>query len=376
MSNIFGMGQAANLLAAGGFWDVVVNALSGVLIWVGDLLVSLIFVVFKFVLNIVDLLQILVERLVGIDFWGQPGASIETFQDSDIIFKFLMSDAVQSAFRTMVVVSIVLLIVFTIIAIIKSEYDVAATGDTKKHSSKMPIFQTAMKSLLTVVLIPILLIMGILASNALLTSLVNALNVNNDLTLGSQVFSVSAYSANRYRVYAATGQRYAAVTEVNYIYEDAADASLNGTFSINPFLTSIMPTSYTAENPFEGFLFKGSDGKEYLFLITSKDADLSNYPAREGLSSWEYKVKVYQKYLADKNLADASSFVDIPSGLGNLNTLKSDHRYIKAAYNTWTYNNRFAESESFEIATDMSNKSAFLAVNGTEAQVTYPQNSE
>ena len=126
----------------GDFWSWLSKALAGIGAFLGDILVTLIFTIFKFVLNIVDLLQILVEKLVGLDYWGTAKVSSSTLADSDILFKFIYNDTVQRAFRMMVVIFVVLIIVFTVIAIVKSEYDVATTGDTKK-SSKTPIFRAA-----------------------------------------------------------------------------------------------------------------------------------------------------------------------------------------------------------------------------------------
>ncbi len=369
MSNVFEFGHR---LIAGGFWDSVVGWFSNTLIWLGDILVTLIFAIFKFVLCIVDLMQILVERLVGIDFWGKPGATLDDIANSDIIFKFIYSDAVQRAFRSMIVVAIVLLIVFSIIAIIKSEYDVAANGNSKA-SSKVPIMRTALKSLLTVFLIPILLVMGVLASNAILTGIVNALNVNNDLTLGSQIFSVSAYSANRYRVYAITGDRYAASTKVNYAYAgNEAKGFASGVYVVDTFMEKINTRDYDADNPFEGLMYKVG-GEWYLHKITAKDSDIALFGDNVAL-----KRDVYEAFFRDSDDGfGASDVVTIPASAGNLKKMGSDDRQVKAAYNTWKFATRFEESQRFDDATDLGTRANFEAVSGKiYSNVIYPKNSE
>ena len=228
MSALFNFANSISFM--GGFWESLSSIITTLWVFIGDLLVTLIMVIFKWVLNIVDLLQLVIKKLVGLDYWGTDKVSADTLGESDIIFKFLFNENVQRAFRYMVVIFVVLLIVFTIIAIVKNEYSMATSTDSKASNSKKGILATALKSLLLVVLIPMMLFLGIMSSNAILTSLVNALNVNNDLSIGSQIFSVSAYTANRYRVYADTKTRYGASNRVNFTMTPQYTYLQNGDF--------------------------------------------------------------------------------------------------------------------------------------------------
>ena len=61
-------------------------------------------------------------------------------------------------------------------------------------------------------------IFGILASNAVLASVLNAIRGNNNLTLGGQIFVASAYNANRYRLYADDDERKVATYDYTFAY--------------------------------------------------------------------------------------------------------------------------------------------------------------
>ena len=152
----------------------------------------------KFALNLCDLIQFFIQKLIGLDFWNSRTTKLSDIGESDVLFRFLMSDQVLKAFRLVVIVGIVLIIVFSIVAIIRSEYATATSGELK---SKKQVLVSALKSIFLIVLIPLMLIFGVLASNAILASLINAISPDaTQMSLGSQIFTASAYNANRYRL--------------------------------------------------------------------------------------------------------------------------------------------------------------------------------
>lgn len=373
MATLFGINNCVRFV--GGLWEWLDSVTSFLWSALGDILVTLIFLMFKFVLNIVDLIQFVLKKLVGLDYWGTNKVSLDTLGESDIIFKFLFSEPVQTAFRYMIVVFVVLVIVFTIIAIIKSEYDVAATGDIKK-SSKVPHMRAALRSIAIVVLVPIMLILGILSSNAILSSLVNALNVSNDLTIGSQIFTVSAYGSSRYRLYADTNKRYSATNLVNVTYDsELDDDDTYYTYGVLSGLDIIVPNKFTSSNPFNGLYFRLND-ENYLMLVDRNVTTPIKYEAYEGdeargLEAYDTKVEAYSQYL--RQYLGATN-IEVVENL-NLNAQGSDSKYIKAAYNTWDYNNEYDQNKAFEDTISYySGKFNSFGLN--HSAVRYPTNTE
>jgi len=371
MSNLFSFSKSANLV--GGFWEGLDNVISTVWAFLGDILVSIVFWLFQFVLNIVDLIQFMLKKFIGLDYWGTDKVSIDTLGESDIVFKFLYSEEVQKAFRAMVVIFIVLLIVFSIIAIIKSEYELAASGDKKKTGSKLPILRTALKSMLTVALIPILLTLGIVSSNAILTSLVNALNVDNNLTIGSQIFSASAYSSNRYRVYADQNTRYMATNLVNVVVE-CEYCGQTHVYKMESGLKAIDPGNYKKgdRGTFKGYLFT-FEGKKFLYELTDNVTSPVRYsPCHGDVVALDMKKAAIETYLRDYLGATSITYVP-PVYLDNEN---DDDEKIKAAYNTWHFNDRYLRGFEFESTIDMGQARPVSTFSGhTFANVFFPNNA-
>ena len=334
---IFGM---KNLI--GGFWDVIDNLISFLWTFVGDVLVSVIVLIMRFILNIVDLLQLTVKKLAGLDYWGQGKASLDTLGDSDIIFRFLFSEPVQRAFRYMIVIFVVLVIILTVVAIVKNEYTLASGSDSKKNTRA--ILLSSLRTALMVLLIPILLIGGIISSNAILTSITNALDINNNLTMGSQLFTVSGYSSNRYRLYADNNQRYPASTKVNVTYEYEEDTY---TSLIETGMNLIVPKDYDdGDHTFKGYHIK-LDGEDYLFEVTNDEESLAEFDENDKTKAYEMKKAAYYKYLHDILKADVVGDSD---GFINqiLNDKTSGNDLIKAAYNTWYYNDELLSSRAYD----------------------------
>lgn len=154
-----------------------------------------------------DFLQYFIQKLIGLDYWleksNNGNRTLGEATSEDMIFKFLYDDSVQKVFRALIAIFVILLIIFTIYQIIKSEWDYMA-GDGSKGNSKTAIFRSSLKAIALVIVFPVLLVMGIVSSNAILASIINAIGVDMSSTFGGKIFAISATSANKYRHYADT----------------------------------------------------------------------------------------------------------------------------------------------------------------------------
>lgn len=183
----------------------ILSLLGDIVYWLWGLLMSALYTIVKLVLNIVDVLQFFVMKLVGIDIYQNPNwKNLITLKDSDLIIKLITSDTIINIFQKILIISALLLIIFCIFAIVKQNYTIAL-GEESKGNIALTVFKKAIKSIFLCFLVPFLLIVGILGSNVILSSVCAAIKGNNDLTLGGIIFTISSYEANKYRMYAKGG---------------------------------------------------------------------------------------------------------------------------------------------------------------------------
>jgi len=170
-------------------------------IW--GLVMKFVYMICKWVFNIIDLMEMIVKKTAGIETTS-GGKSYLTLNHP--IFKFLLSDVIITAFWIIVGLAAVLLILFTVIAIVKAEYS-EAVQETEK--TKLRVYKSALRSVFLLILVPIIFVGSILFSNAVFNGFYHAINGEEYAasSIGGQIFVAASYDANRYRTYADNGLR-------------------------------------------------------------------------------------------------------------------------------------------------------------------------
>ena len=158
--------------------------------------IKLVYAIVKWALTAIDFLFILIRQMIGMngDF-----SDTDSLTESDMIFKFVFNDNVIDVIRAMLGYAILLIILFSIFAIVKSEYDFAINGGS---NSKKQVLSNALKSLFLMVLVPLLFIGGVILSTAIGKTIYIATAGGMDTMLGPQIFTASTYDSNLYRRYA------------------------------------------------------------------------------------------------------------------------------------------------------------------------------
>lgn len=180
------------------------DTLLNVALFLLRLLARLAYFLAKITLNIIDLMNVVIKQLAGqaSNYTIKNSTSIA---ENDILFKFLFNDITLRIFRAVLIFSILLLIIFTIMAIVKQEWQNHING---KQDSVRKVFKKVVLALFTLLVVPFVLVISIVFSNVLLASGINAITGGSGTySIGAQVFSSSSYSANRYRVYAMDGKK-------------------------------------------------------------------------------------------------------------------------------------------------------------------------
>ena len=184
----------------------LVKAIKYVGNWFVKLFYNLIILIARLVLNVVDFLGLAIKELAGQNTFTSNFSSAESLSKSDMVFRFLMNDRIRSIFRAFIGLGVLLLIIFAIVAIIKKEYESFVNGDS--DNNKRPIIVRTLASVFLIIIIPFITFGGILFSNALLSSVNNALGGGDGSTsFASQIFAASTYESNQYRIYADENKR-------------------------------------------------------------------------------------------------------------------------------------------------------------------------
>ena len=183
MQNFLGLGLIAG-------WEVFKTNLISSL---ANLVLMLIYNILRAILYIIEFAEYLFKALAGI---GSMTFNIEgSAKNEDLLYAFITNDTVQDAFFTLLGFSVVLLVILTIVAMVKSEF----TMDVK-NAAKMPILTRAFKAISQFFIVPIFVLLGVVTSTALTRVVYNALLASGkEVSVSAYCFKVGASSANRAR---------------------------------------------------------------------------------------------------------------------------------------------------------------------------------
>lgn len=153
--------------------------------WIFELLYSL----QKTICYVIDFVREIFYKLAGIETVNIDG------KQTDLLSHFILSDTVKNIFFAIFLVAIVLLVVFVLIAIIRSEY---AYGENKK--SKGQILGKAFQSFAIFLMVPFILIAGIALTNTVMSAINMSMNpyfatTGGTTSIGGQILVTSGQYA-------------------------------------------------------------------------------------------------------------------------------------------------------------------------------------
>lgn len=155
-------------------------------------------------LNIMDFMNVVIRELSG-QAANYSVSGNTNLEESDILFQFLFNELTIKILKYVFVFALLLLIIFTIMAIVKQEWQSHISGELKNVKK---ILKKVLLSIFTMLIVPFVLIVGIVFSNVVLSSAMGALTGGQqNFSLGAQIFSSTSYEANKYRKYAEDGMK-------------------------------------------------------------------------------------------------------------------------------------------------------------------------
>lgn len=152
--------------------------------WFFDLL----YIFQKSICSVIDFIVDMFYKLSGLETVVVDG------KETDLLSHFLLSNGVKTAFLGVMLVGIILLFIFVIIAILRSEY---AEGNQKK--TKAQILTKAGQSFIIFIIIPFLLIAGVLLTNVIISSIHGSMLMSvsggGKVSFGGQILVTAGHSS-------------------------------------------------------------------------------------------------------------------------------------------------------------------------------------
>lgn len=210
------------------FISQMLTAIGNALLSIGEFLLSciarLVYFAAKIAMNIMDFMNIIVKQLAGQATNYSNLSSNASLEETDILFQFLFNEVTLRILRNVFIFALVLLIIFSIIAIVKQEWENHING---KQNSVKKIFRRIIISVFSLIIVPFVVILGIVFSNVILSSAMSALSGDGaQYSLGAQIFASSSYDANRYRVYASNGRKIPIVFDYDGGFENSVTTEI------------------------------------------------------------------------------------------------------------------------------------------------------
>ena len=128
-----------------------------------ELICSLFYGMFSGICLLIDFIKTIFYKLCGIETVEIEG------EQGDLLSNLLESDIIKRVFLTIFIIGFILLIVFTILAIIKSNYQ-------EKQNWKTVLSKTG-QAFIIMLLIPFTVIIGVMLTNTIMSSINQAMNV-------------------------------------------------------------------------------------------------------------------------------------------------------------------------------------------------------
>ena len=244
--------------------------LPGMLLWA---LSDLFFIV-------LDLFETLFKKFAGIDsnVLGADGESIE----GDLVLYFIQSDLVQEIFFSILILSLFLLIIFTIFAIVKNQY-----ADKQEPVSK--IINGSFKALLMYLLVPVATIVCLMVGNVVLVAIDGATSTNSAGSASDMLFSAAAYNANRLRngTPADRAEAFVEMVDNGAFVMLGIDTYIENTYGID-FSNTLEVTLFPSEN---------MDAlSEIAVLVDDAFTGAGSWENKSGSNKWNYlNVELYYR---------------------------------------------------------------------------------
>lgn len=369
LSSLFGAdGDVVNTIDS---TDLTVGALGVAANGLIDFILNLLYSTSTFVMAVLELMQLTFSRILGLTVDIKKYTLLDT---TNPLIKILTDSNYTRVYRYMLGIAGLFVILFTIFSIIKSEYNFAVNDGP--FVSKGRIFVRSLRSFFIMTIFPMVFLLVIVLSNAILAGFNDILKGDNArATIAGQIFVSSAYQANNYRNYADKDIRVPIVIDFNDPISLGQDAGYT-TEQLARIYESFEERGKSLYNDFADFNFKS-----FTDTVSYRNNKVVNKSAFKGYEKFvctaeqyyvmadfiDYAVKTNLTYYV-KNIADADidwGYVDEAIFNKEEGTLKIKYRDVNYLNDGDSYTITYAP-ESLDVSSPISDAldtiSALLAI--------------
>lgn len=184
-----------SIVAIGILVAFITVVLGNIFDFVGNWINLLLYRIATLLMNLLDFVQTLFRKLAGLDTtYYQDASGIMQTQENDILFSLITSEVVLQTFFAMAIVGMCLLIITSVIAMIRQEYNTEGA-----KNSKTGILTNALKGFSFLFIVPVVTVFGIYISNFVLKAVDRATSHTGAGSIAGSVFLAAASDANRVR---------------------------------------------------------------------------------------------------------------------------------------------------------------------------------
>ena len=303
-----------------------------------EFILKIVYLISTFVMSFIEFIQYVVSIMLGIT---TDISEFVVLDSRNPLVKMLTNETVLKVFKYMIGVSIVLVIIFTIYAIIKSEYSYAAgdkDGDTVNIGR---ILKRSLKSLFTMGIFPLVMILGVVLVNAILAGFNDVLKGGENTTLAGQVFMSGAYTANNYRNFANEDERIPIVVN----FDDPYISGQHIGYSTEDLVNIYKPFQPRAEELYDKMLEKSFGS--FNETIVYRNNKLYN---KENFNSYEQFVCTREQYYVMADFIDYAIKNNVTFYIKNMTDSDITWKYVEQSiYDTETQTLRITYKDASNL---------------------------
>lgn len=278
---------------------VIAGFISDLFMPVFNIITSVVLTLCDWALAVVDFCFVLIRQIGGLNV---DYSRAENIIKDDLIFQFIFNDTIKDIINGLIILAVVVIIVLGIIAIIKSEFtaamDTGNSGEIKNDKSK--IWKNIFQSLFLLIFVPVVFIGGLVMSNAILQTILNATAGSANMTIGSQIFVASSYNANVFRAYANGNQKIPITYQFNQIKDYSSITEWDTSGSIKEIEQALKEYQQAEEwtqgfATFEMFFYStyfDMDDIDTVQLQTTDGNNIYNLSYDKGIRTYKYEYYV------------------------------------------------------------------------------------
>ena len=222
--------------------DTVFKKIENIILGIFAIIPQVIYFLYTSVASLLDVCQMLIRKLAGLDVYYVANSTTGQYTEKqgDILKEFIEGilginkqySALSTVFWALVIFAVIVLVIATILAIIKAQYNY----DSEK-SSPMKIIGNSLKSLATIAITPLIVLFGVYLNGVVLSALDSITSPSQNTTI-SQVYENDAISNIK------TGRKSGNSNEVYYAsYDMYGFAEWTNATTVSGMLFEIMASS-------------------------------------------------------------------------------------------------------------------------------------